>query len=419
MTNQKLDLQFEDTIVSLSTPVGISAIAVIRITGNRSLEFLKILAKKELNPEPRKSLFIDLPNLDEVVAVWFKGPFSYTGEDMLEISCHGSPVIIEKIKKSLLDAGARNALAGEFSWRAVVNGKIDLDKAEFINGRIHAGSETELNLLESSPGMEELFKDLLEKTNEAIAGLESELELQEGEGVGPLDVLEKTLSYLSAQSRLTEKNQSLPGVLLYGPPNCGKSTLFNAIIGYDRALVSEQPGTTRDYIESEFYTGDLGFRLIDSAGVRDSSDLLEEAGVTNTKELFQTSAVVINFGNEKFPHENKIIDVVGKADLHSDHKEGLLGVSGTTREGIGELLNQINEKITLFRESSGWKIWISSRGRAILEELTHELDAAMGEALPELIAVHLNSFRENLRLNIDQPPDDLYERIFSNFCIGK
>ncbi|MBU1240344.1 50S ribosome-binding GTPase [Myxococcota bacterium] len=345
-----------DTIAALSTARGHGAIAVVRMSGARSFPILTALTGKPPGPQGRL-LLRDFQNIDRGMAVVFYGPRSYTGEDMVELHCHGSPVITEELLSRLESLGARRAGPGEFTYRAVLNRKMALLDAERINARINAGSRQTLTLLDTSPGSLDLLTDLLDMAYNALADVESHIEFEEGE-IPSFSALVARLAWLRGQASLTQRNASLPAVLLYGPPNCGKSTLFNAIIGYERALVSDTPGTTRDYLEAEFYFDGVGFRLMDSAGVRSGGDALEEQGVDRTKTLHGEASVVIDFSGDT-TDDPRVVPVQGKADLSGAPAQGILGVSGVTRVGVHELLAEVAKRVRLFQQGDGWDLWIS------------------------------------------------------------
>ncbi len=406
-----------DTIVALSTARGHAALAVIRLSGERAGAALEALSGRP--PGPHGALQLRrLPGVDEVMAVTFRAPRSYTGEDMVEIHCHGAPVIVEELITLVESLGIRRAGPGEFTYRAVLHGKMDLLDAERINARINAGSRQTLALLETSAGTRELLTGLLEMAWDALADLESDIEFEEGEGDAGIGALRDRLGWLRGQARLTARNASLPVVLLYGPPNCGKSTLFNAVVGYDRALVSDTPGTTRDYIEAEFYHNGTGFRLVDAAGVRSGGDALEAQGMDRTEVLRRSAAAIIAFGRDD-GEDPRVVEVTGKIDTLGTNRPGTLGVSGVTGQGLDALLEAVAARVEIWRRAEGWDLWISDATAAILEELHAIYALADAAPLPELKAHHLRRFTEKLRHDIDQPPTDLYDRIFSRFCIGK
>jgi tRNA modification GTPase len=412
------NILFNDTICALGTPPGVSAISCIRLSGSDSRKIVESLVKKEIKWVNRKLILKNIPHGDEVLLSWFKAPNSYTGEDVVEIFPHGSPLIIERILNLLTTHGARLANAGEFSYRAVLNKKLTIEEAELINGRINAKTPEELKLLDGNPDLNKKLEDLLDLSFNALADIEADIEFQEGIDIPSFKSLCNELDYLYNQSVLTAKRKVLPKVLLYGPPNCGKSTLFNHILGYQRSIVNKIPGTTRDYIESEFKTGDTSFVLIDSAGVRKSRDEIEEIGVNITESLFKDSHVVVSF-DHVVSDNSKIIKVEGKIDNKISRDPNVIGISGKTGEGVQKLLFEIVDKIELDKNSEKWDLWVSTRVSNILKELKEQMDLVHAEVLPELKSHHLMKFCENLRTHLLTPPHDLYGAIFSKFCIGK
>ena len=425
------DIFLDDTIVAAATGPGAGAIALIRLSGPEAFPILGRLLTTQPRWRHGRARHLLVEGLDDfLVTPWF-APRSYTGEDTVEISCHGNPLIVERFLSRLKDAGARPAGPGEFTYRAVRHGKMTVTEAERIAHRLRARLPWELELVETGPDAGLAFSRLLTQVHLAQADLESAIEFQEGDGPD-WEPLAMEIRRIAAQARLQDHWARLPRVLLLGAVNTGKSTLFNRIAGYERAIVSDQPGTTRDWLEAEIRHDGLPFLLIDSAGLRPGAAGLrpgadpmapvegpEAEGIRHTLDLARDADVLVAFspapGTAADP---RAIAVQGKADDGSPRGE-LLPVSGRTGAGVQTLLDRIVDEIRAQRSTDRPQWWFSAR----LAELALALEAGFGrvqgEVLPEVRALHLKALALRLEEALEVPPADLYEMIFSRFCIGK
>ncbi len=447
-----------DTIVALATPLGRSGIGVIRLSGAGSLEIVRKLARDEnFSPEPRfaslKKIY-DLETsdvIDETVITYFKSPQSFTGEDVIEISCHGSPVILRQIIDFCLRLDARMADAGEFSLRALANGRMNLSQAEAIRDLIDAQSVASARQSvrqlrgELSNALQPLKDDLLD----VIVVLESSLEFVEDDLpdfqaqnikqklLVILDGLEKMAATFQAGKLLREGLK----VALVGRPNVGKSSLFNALLGHDRAIVTSIAGTTRDQLHERFTIGSIPISLIDTAGLRETSDTVESIGVERSKRTMADAdlVVVLLDGSENLTAEDKEIFnqvkdlnhliAVNKSDLEQskiklDEIEKVLHISAKTGDGLSELQKAVIEPFSAHdTENTGFLISDARHNdllrRSILEiETSCRLtDERMSEEII-LIGLH-NSMRFLGEITGETTTEDMLTRIFSTFCIGK
>lgn len=447
-----------DTIVALATPLGRSGIGVIRLSGTGSLEIVRKLARDEnFSPEPRfaslKKIY-DLETsdvIDETVITYFKSPQSFTGEDVIEISCHGSPVILRQIIDFCLRLDARMADAGEFSLRALANGRMNLSQAEAIRDLIDAQSVASARQSvrqlrgELSNALQPLKDDLLD----VIVVLESSLEFVEDDLpdfqaqnikqklLVILDGLEKMAATFQAGKLLREGLK----VALVGRPNVGKSSLFNALLGHDRAIVTSIAGTTRDQLHERFTIGGIPISLIDTAGLRETSDTVESIGVERSKRTMADAdlVVVLLDGSENLTAEDKEIFnqvkylnhliAVNKSDLEQskiklDEIEKVLHISAKTGDGLSELQKAVIEPFSAHdTENTGFLISDARHNdllrRSILEiETSCRLtDERMSEEII-LIGLH-NSMRFLGEITGETTTEDMLTRIFSTFCIGK
>src|ERR1700754_673765 len=287
---------WEDTIVALATPPGVGAIGVLRVSGRKSFEFVNSLfVGKDLREQPSHTLHVGVlregeEQLDEVVVSLFRGPRSYTGEDVIEISCHGSPYVQERVIQALLHQGARLARAGEFTQRAFLNGKLDLTQAEavadLIASNTAASARTALHTIRG--GFSRALRDLRERLIHFSALIELELDFSQEDVefadrtqlFALLDEAQQTTQQLAASFQLGNVIKNGVSVAIIGKPNAGKSTLLNALLNETRAIVSDIAGTTRDTIEEIININGVLFRLIDTAGIREhTTDEIEQIGV--------------------------------------------------------------------------------------------------------------------------------------------
>jgi tRNA modification GTPase len=313
---------WDETIVALSTPPGVGAIGVIRLSGNRSIDIVNdLFTAKDLAQEATQTLHVGFLHdgervVDEVVVSLFRAPHSYTGEDVVEISCHGSPYIHQQVIEACIERGARLAKAGEFTQRAFLSGRLDLTQAEAVADLIVSNTEasrrTALNNIRG--GFSRTLKDLREQLIQFSALIELELDFA-GEDVEFADRRALKILVERAQKQVDELVRSFKlgnvirngvSVAIIGKPNAGKSTLLNALLNEDRAIVSDIPGTTRDTIEELINIDGILFRLIDTAGIRShSADEIEQAGIRRSMDKMQSADIVIYLfdANEMDPSE--------------------------------------------------------------------------------------------------------------------
>ncbi|HTE30138.1 MAG TPA: tRNA uridine-5-carboxymethylaminomethyl(34) synthesis GTPase MnmE [Chryseolinea sp.] len=301
---------WDDTIIALATPPGVGAIGVIRISGSRTFDIVNALfPSKDLQGQPSHTILVGLLQyknqvIDEVVLSLFRGPRSYTGEDVIEISCHGSPFIQQQVIQTCVEAGARLARPGEFTQRAFLNGKLDLAQAEAVADLI--ASSTEVARDTALHAMRGGFSIVLANLRQQMIRFSALIELELDFSQEDVEFADRTQFYqlLSEATTLTQRlmNSFKYGnvlkngvrVAIVGKPNVGKSTLLNNFLNENRAIVSDIAGTTRDTIEEILNIDGILFRLIDTAGIREhTSDVIEQAGITKTKEKIQQADIII------------------------------------------------------------------------------------------------------------------------------
>jgi len=442
-----LSLYVKDKIVALATPKGFGALAVVRVSG-QSLKKLFTKVTKHKSPKPRYAYFkkffsSDGSILDNVLITFFKGPQSYTGEDVIEISCHGGSIISSMIIEELILLGCRHADPGEFSRRAYLNGKINITQAESIDLIIRASHKNQAK--NGMLGFEGGIKEDLIRVESAIYSLleiiEHELDFTDDEITHTTqDDMKKSLknilnlfeSLIRSGGHLNKINGGLR-VCIVGEPNVGKSSLFNTILGYDKVVVSDQKGTTRDSIEAQLVVGGFLFTLIDTAGYWAGRDDLDRLGIEKTVEEIKACDIAIILDDKdpesfrkKLPEiENKkIIKVISKADIQKNIKKnnGVFVVSSKENFGIEQLLTHLstvasdnffpeNSHITSFRQLS----LIKKARLSILELIDNVSDLDMVQ-----ISSSLRDCLDNIGEIVGKTDNEkVLNKIFKGFCVGK
>ena len=447
--------QLEDTIVAVATPTGMGALALVRLSGPAAFS----IARKHVQPwpsEPRAVQLCMVSNLGEVLdrslVTLFPGPNSFTGDDTVEISTHGGYLVPASIVATLISSGARQALPGEFTRRAVLNGKLDILQAEAIGDLIDARSQAmqraALGQLDGG-----LSRRLLQLRDDLI-GLESLIAYdidfpEEDNGPVPREKVESaiarmivSLEALLATAPVGELIREGAIVVIAGPPNAGKSSLFNSLLGRSRAIVTEIPGTTRDALEALIDSGKWPLRLVDTAGLRDTVDLIERLGI-EVSERYLASASVVLACAENSDDLDQTVESVGRkstapviavrtkadqAPRRGDLNHNLVvRVSAHTGEGLQSLLDAVNTAIASKYGEAAPDLPMLTKARhrqaltASLLEIRQFQQAWREEKLPASVAsVHLRAavyVLEELIGAVDV--EDVLDRVFSSFCVGK
>lgn len=449
--------QNEDTIVALATPPGIGAISIIRISGPKSIDSVDKIFKGKKQISSALTHTVHYGNIindkdeliDDVLVSVFRLPNSYTGEDSIEISTHGSPLIVQKIISLLVDNEVRLAEPGEFTKRAFLNGKIDLAQAEAVADIIN--SNTEASLRGARSQIDGLLSRKVDELRELLVNTSSLIELE-------LDFAEEDLEFMSIKQVVAnilsiekEINDLLltysfgriikdgVNVALVGKPNVGKSSLLNYLLKEARAIVSEIPGTTRDIIREELTIDGILFRLFDTAGMRASKDLIEIEGVNRSREAVQDADIVLflndatlGFSEDLYSElieltsAERILSVVNKIDI-ANYARGkfTVGISAKTGEGISLLFEKLKEKAIGTQNYSEKSAIVSNiRHFDSLKKAKSHLEGArisIEEKLTgEFIAVDLRNAENALGEIIGKvTSDEILNNIFSKFCIGK
>ena len=457
----------EGTIVALSTASGTGGIALIRLSGSKAISLTDQVFKTRSGEKLifQKSHTVHLGQIrdgksiiDEVLVSVFKNPNSYTGEDVVEISCHGSPYIQQQIIKILIDKGAITAKAGEFTLRAFMNGKMDLSQAEAVADLISSENEAshQLAMQQMRGGFSNEIKNLRQELLNFASLIELELDFAE-EDVAFADRKELENLIFKIQSVLKQLLDSFAmgnvikkgvPIAIVGPPNVGKSTLLNCLLNEDKAIISDIAGTTRDSIEDEITLDGICFRFIDTAGIRDTQDTIEQIGIKKTFDKIELAAFVLNLVDSKdyqknkssllkdlqkfkkqYP-EKKLLVVFNKEDQieglsFPETIEGypVLLISAKMNSNIDQLIFYLTEHFQL-NPTQNQSIITNSRHYGALSSAQKEVLAiqnGLRNGLSgDLLAIDLRQALYHLgEITGEVTNDELLGNIFENFCIGK
>ncbi|MCA1578400.1 MAG: tRNA uridine-5-carboxymethylaminomethyl(34) synthesis GTPase MnmE [Acidobacteria bacterium] len=447
-----------NTVVALSTPRGRGALAVIRLSGPQAIAIAQRLARLD-DFEPRRATLTKLRSvadeevLDQVLLTCFPAPHSLTGEDVVEISCHGSPAIVRRIVDATIELGAVLAAPGEFTLRALTNGKIDLAQAEAIRDLIAAQTDAAVKQAarqlngELSNALDPFKQELIE----VIVLLESALEFVEDDLPEPqLNQLEETL--VSVIGGVTRLSQSYSAgrllrdgarVAITGRPNVGKSSLFNSLVHSERAIVTDVPGTTRDTLSELIDIGGVPVVVTDTAGLRETSDNVERLGVERTHRAMGDAdlvVVVLDGSTEVGPEDQELLDrtadtrrivVLNKSDLPDFRSSsrclpavGAINVSARTGAGLANLHSAIVAKLNSDGAEDGSLLITNARHYDLLRNAKRELEVALeclrGRHSEELVLAPLHNALKLLgQITGETTTEDILSEIFATFCIGK
>lgn len=430
-----------EPIVALATPWGVGALHVIRISGDNSRNIVEAFLDKPLSRPRHASLrfFHSKKVEDQVIAIWYPEPHSYTGEEMVEIMCHGNPAIAELIIESLLDAGMKPAQPGEFTFRAFLNGKMDLTQAEAVNDLIMARS-TELlkageNTLKGKLSTE--IADLRDKVLNVLAFLQAAMDFPEDVEESSIEAqLEEILvetEELVKNARTAEVLRKGINLVIAGRPNVGKSSLMNALVGMERSIVSQIPGTTRDYVEQYTVLGKIPVNVVDTAGLRHTDDLIEQEGVKLALSRIAEADLVIFLYDASLGwteedqqmlnlvQEEKTIVVGNKIDkgkAPNQHPKAYF-ISAKEKTGLEKLIEAIHQVMNVTEPP---KLLVSQRQMGLLEKTLNDIRDALEHlsVYAEVAADDLfSSLRHLTALTSGDVEEDLLYTVFSNFCIGK
>ncbi|EOE6786418.1 tRNA uridine-5-carboxymethylaminomethyl(34) synthesis GTPase MnmE [Campylobacter jejuni] len=440
-----------DTIAAIATAHGVGSISIVRLSGERALEFaLKLSHKTKLTP--RHATFTKLFNqnneiIDEAIMIYFKAPYSFTGEDIVEFQTHGGFSVSEVLLEELVSLGARLALAGEFSKRACLNGKMTPLKALNIQDLILSKSALAAKII--ARNMQGNLGELLEKIRtdlvKTLAFVETSIDYADDDL--PSDLLEKISTMCEENSKILKEiytlSQSKKGLIegfkiaIVGKPNVGKSSLLNALLSYERAIVSDIAGTTRDTIEENFKLGTHLLRIIDTAGIRESKDVIEQIGVALSKKSLEDADIILavfDASRVQDKEDEKIFDllantdkkifwILNKSDLENVFKntQNKNFIKLSAQKDITLLKEELQNYLNSF-DSEG--IMVSSldliNACKISSEAIFRAKGLLEESSLEFFAFELNlAINELARFTKDFQRDEILDEMFGNFCLGK
>lgn len=456
------DLKWNDVIVALATPQGVGAIGIIRLSGKGAIELVdQLFVSKKLVDQPANTLHVGLlmddeVKLDEVVVSLFKGPRSYTGEDVVEISCHGSSFILQQIISTCIRRGARLATPGEFTLRAFLHGKMDLVQAEAVADLISSGTkaaqETALNQVRG--GFSHVLSQLREELIKFSALIELELDFSQedvefADRSSLIDLLNRisvTVNELLQSFQLGNVIKNGVSVAIIGKPNAGKSTLLNALLKENRAIVSAIAGTTRDTIEEILNIDGILFRLIDTAGIREGADEIEAIGVEKSKEKMRNADLVLYLFDATTETNSSLAEVVSELRLTAkqwllvgnkvdeqqvlESKQAYFGIedalyiSAKEDKGLNAVRAALVDKVTHGAINTEQTIVTNARHFQALEKVALSIVAiqrGIDQQLPgDLLAIDIRQCLHYLGEITGQiSNEDQLDFIFSKFCIGK
>ena len=440
------------TIVALSTPPGRGAIAIVRLSGPNALSITKQLAVDLDNVKARRATLskVNLPGtqetLDEVLITFFKAPDSATGEDVVEISCHGSPVIVREILDLTVSMGARLAAPGEFTLRALTNRKINLVQAEAIRDLIAAQTEAAVKqaarqiggeLSHTITSLEEELIGVIVLLESAVEFVEDDLPAAElGSVKATLTSVQKGIGDLADSYSSGRLLQSGIKVAIIGSPNVGKSSLFNRLVSRDRAIVTDVPGTTRDTLSETIDLEGVPVFLTDTAGLRDTTDTIESLGIERTQRAIVDADLVLEVIDASDAVGEQVsrdrdassIRVLNKCDLTVANRfvseKDSVRISALTGEGIESLRTAILEFLHRGDVDNEGLLVTNARHYDLLKSAEDELDNAIGalndELSEELILVSLHNALKFLgQITGETTTEEILSQVFATFCIGK
>ena len=435
-----------ETIVALATPAAKSALAVIRLSGDDCFKVVSNVFSKDISKTKERGLHFGFivdngKKIDQVVLLAYVAPHSFTGENSVEIISHGSMLIVNQIMSVLLKNGARMATNGEFSSRAFLNGKIDLIQAEAINDMINATTleAKDLSMKSLTGETSKIFLPIKNDIAEILSHIEVNIDYPEYEDIevtSKEEIIEKcgkivgNLNDLIKDGEKKRIYQTGVKIAIVGKPNVGKSSLLNALIKEDKAIVTSIAGTTRDVVEGDFNLAGVPVHLYDTAGIRDSEDVIEQIGIEKAKKAVQNADLILFVLDETGKDEElynliknqKHIIVTNKADLISYRNSGGIFISAINND-VGPLLEQIKKELDI-GEVVIKPTFNNVRQLGLLKQMVFYLRNAIQDAQEDkpidLISVSIMSaYNTALDLLGENNKNDLTDEIFSRFCVGK
>ena len=456
-----------DTICAIATPIGEGGIAIIRISGDKALEIASkiFVAKNKQDIKNMKSYTMRYGNIieystgemiDDVILSYMKNPRSYTGEDVIEVNCHGGVVATNKVLEEIVKAGARLAEPGEFTKRAFLNGKLDLSQAEAIMDLIKAKTDLSMKsaLMQSKGALSKEINELRKYLLNVLALIEYAVDFTEDDedvvddnlinqvkdGIG------KTINKINVLLKSADEGKIIRdglNIVIVGKPNVGKSSLLNALLRQKRAIVTDIPGTTRDIIEEYINLDGIPIRITDTAGIRDTDDTVEKIGVEKSKEKIEEADLIIlmldtsrdiDYEDEQIIEavkDKKYVSLLNKVDLERklpldiiESLDNKIEISAKTGVGIDELKEMIKNLFFDGKIDSESLIVSNTRHKQALYRALENCEIALSRVnnneFLDLISIYITASMKSLgEITGDELEEDLLNKIFSEFCVGK
>lgn len=443
---------FDDTIAAIATASGIGSIAIVRVSGGIALDIAKKLTKKD-SFKPRYATLSNIYDnndelIDEAIVIYFKSPYSFTGEDIVEFQSHGGYIVANQILKSVLNCGARLANPGEFSKRAFLNSKIDLSKAEAIAKIIETQSEDAAKILAKQLKGE--LKDFVDKIRDTLLEIlaYSEVNIDYAEEDLPQDLIdqikEKLKQVLNELNKTIIFSKTREGLMqgfrisIVGKPNVGKSSLLNSLLNYDRAIVSDIAGTTRDTIEEQVRIGTHLIKIIDTAGIREANDEIEKIGIKRSKEQIEQSDIVLALfdGSREFDEEDEkilkllekysdkdIIKIKTKIDLEQKLKADIkFDIEINTKDDLSNLISKLEDLLDRYNVSN--EVMLVSQRQ--IDAVSNCIDNIENSIEPleygelEIFSFYINNAIKSLNsITKEFDNEEMLDKMFGSFCLGK
>lgn len=442
---------FDSTIAVISTALSQGAISIVRVSGDQAIEIVQKIFSRDIRHVPSHTIHYgyilddDKEVVDEVLVSVFRGPKTYTTEDIVEINCHGGVYITRKILSLVLSHGATMAKPGEFTQRAFYHGRIDLSQAEAVEDMIEASNDTASHMaIQGIQGsVKKLLEPLIEDILNIIAQIEVNIDYPEYEDVEQLtteELLPMTKQWLTKLDKILSRAQcgqlAKKGIdtVLIGRPNVGKSSLLNALLEEDKAIVTDIAGTTRDLVEGQIHIGPAQFNLIDTAGLRKSSDAIEQIGIEKTQEkLAQAQLVLLILDGsqpltkededllEQTKDKNRLI-IYNKKDVKSEKHPDGIWISAQNKE-IDALLKAMKD---LYQQDVLTEQPLLSNERQIgllnqaKQDMLQAKEAMEQGVEPDLVEIDIQAAHDHLKEILGEVHrEDLLDTLFSKFCLGK
>jgi len=437
----------DSTIVALATPKLKSAIAIIRMSGDQSSQIINEIFSKKINKKENNRFYYGIISdgeniIDEVVILFYKNPNSFTGEDLVEINCHGSIFVIEQIIKLLINKGARYAKPGEFTFRAFINRKINLIKAESINNLVNSynkiSHEQSINNLlgMSTSVIKKIQKNLLD----IIANIEVNIDYPEydADTIMPEKIIKflketnNNLKDILKNSIISKKIISGLNIAIIGEPNSGKSSLLNTFLSEDKAIISSIKGTTRDVVEGEILLDNIKINLYDTAGIRKTSNDVEKKGITKSYNKMHSSDIIINLippGKKSIlnkKHINKdqsLINVYSKSDINDNISDININISSKNGD-IKNLIEKIRDIIKNKFFINKTEVFNTNRQIEIIKNIIDKIESIINKKYfiegIEILSIDLNDIYYKFNELVGEKTDDnILDNLFSQYCLGK